>query len=80
MNKKTLNVIHDDNLELFLISIGAYDDIKKGNKKCKFCKENITFENLHSVFPESGNINFVCDSSDCIKLLSDLLDTGKINS
>ncbi len=65
-----INAIHDEQLERLLESLGVLNDIKSGRKKCKFTGNIITLENLHSVFPESGDIKFVSDDPEAIRQLS----------
>lgn len=67
--KKQLNAVHDNELVIFLEKMGIMNDIKKGNKKCKFCGERIVLEKIHSIFPDSGNVSIVCDNSACVKSL-----------
>lgn len=66
-----INAIHDDDLNQFLNSIGALKDLKSGKAKCKFCKKAITYENLQTVFPDSGNISFVCNEENCMRRFLD---------
>lgn len=77
--KEEVRVVHDDDLETFLDSLGILKQFKKGELTCKFCKKPVTFENLHSVFPQSGDIKAVCDDADCIRELAGLLREGKIS-
>lgn len=77
--KEKVSVVHDDDLENFLEALGVLGKFQRGELLCKFCKTSITFENLHSVFPQSGDIKIVCDKPDCVRQLSDLLREGKIN-
>lgn len=77
--KEEVSVVHDDDLENFLNSLGVFQKFQQGKIKCKFCKTPITFENLHSIFPQSGVIKIVCDNLDCIRELSNLLREGTIS-
>ena len=77
--KEKVSVVHDDDLERFLESLGIFRKFQKGELKCKFCKSVITFENLHSVFPQSGDVKAVCCNPDCIRELTRLLREGKVD-
>lgn len=46
--------------------------------KCKFTGTVITFENLYSIFPESGDIKVVCDNPEAIKLFTDYVNEHKL--
>jgi hypothetical protein len=77
--KENVSVIHDDDLDAFLDSIGILNKFKRGELKCKFCRTPISYENFHSIFPQSGDIKLVCDNVDCIKELANLIREGQIN-
>jgi hypothetical protein len=78
-HKEKVNVVHDQDLEAFLDKIGVLQDYLSGEKKCKFCKIVMTLDNLHSVFPQSGDVKFVCDKPECIRELTGLLREGTVN-
>jgi len=77
--KKNILAVHDQDLEKILEGLGILDKFKRGELKCNFCKSRITFDNLHSFFPQSGDIKLVCDSSNCFRKLSKLLREGKVS-
>ena len=68
-NTDELKVVHDDELMDLLEKLHIKQDIENKKIKCKFCKGVITFDNLHSLFSESGEIKIVCESPRCIKQL-----------
>lgn len=68
-----IKAIHDDQLENFLQSIGVLEEVKLGKCKCKFCGETVTLENLYTVFPESRQVKFSCNSVKCMVKLSKYL-------
>ena len=78
MSKKTLQLVHDNELERLLVSLGLDKKIEEGKVRCKFCKEPVSLESIHSIFPEAGNIKVVCDSVECIKMLTFFLNSGKL--
>ena len=80
MEKKILKAVHDQDLEKLLNGLGISDTIKNGEKKCKFCESVIALDNIHAIFPESGDIKIVCDSPICIKRLSVFLNKNKLSS
>lgn len=75
--KIPLEAIHENELEILLKNLGVLAVIKEGRKKCKFTGKTITLENLHSIFPESGDIKFVSDSPEAIRQLSLYLNEKK---
>ncbi len=77
--KKNIMAVHDQDLEKILEGLGILDKFKHGELKCNFCKSRITFDNLHSFFPQSGDIKLVCDSSTCFRKLSNFLREGKVS-
>ena len=73
MTKIHLNAVHDDDLEKLLSNLGLLEKLKKGQLKCKFTGNVITFDNLYSIFPESGAIKIVCNSPEAIKFFSEYI-------
>lgn len=78
MNKYTLNTVHDDELLLLIEKLGLKDKLNQGKLKCKFTGEVITFDNLYSIFPESGDIKLVCDNPTAIKLFTEYANEHKV--
>jgi len=70
-SRKTIAAVHDDDLTDFLGSLGVLSDVTNGRAKCKFCGGPVTLANLVAVFPESGDIKFVCDKTGCLPSLTD---------
>jgi len=70
-SKKTIAAVHDDNLTDFLESLGVLSDVTNGRAKCKFCHRLVTLDNLAAVFPESGDVKFVCDNVGCLPSLTE---------
>lgn len=77
--RETVKAVHDDRFEGFLRRLGVYDDVINGWKKCKFCSEVVNYEDISSVFAESGDIKFVCGKPECIAKFSEYL-TEKDNA
>jgi len=77
--KEKIRAVHDQDLEKILDGLGILNKFKRGELKCKFCSSIITFDNLHSFFPQSGDIKLVCDSSYCVRELSKLLREGEVS-
>jgi len=75
--REILTVVHDDELENLMKRLGVFDEFKKGKKRCKFCMQEANFENLNSLFPESGDIKFVCDKPECTMALTKYLNQQK---
>jgi hypothetical protein len=69
--KATISAVHDDDLFGFLNGLGVLNDVKNGNATCKFCDQTVSLENLVAVFPEGGDIKFVCDRQGCMAYLGE---------
>jgi hypothetical protein len=65
----TLNAVYDDDLMGVLEELGVAKDFEHGRLKCAFCGDTITWNNLHSLFPDSGAIKFSCDKAECVNQL-----------
>lgn len=66
MEKETLRTVDDSDLEQLLKNLGVLNAVKSGEAKCKYCKDVITLDNLIALFPEGGNVKFVCNKSECV--------------
>ena len=77
--KKNILAVHEKDLKKVLENLGFLDRFTNGDLKCYFCKNRITFDNIHSFFPQSGDIKFVCENSNCFRKLSNFLREGKIS-
>lgn len=77
--KEEVRAVHDEDLEKILEGLGILNKFKHGDLKCKFCNNTINFNNLHSIFPQSGSIKLVCDSPNCVRGLSTLLREGEVS-
>lgn len=76
MEKGELQAVHDDDLITLLNSLGEYNNVIEGKRKCFFCDKTITIENISSVFPFEKNIEFCCSDDECYKKLLNF-DTTK---
>ena len=74
MIKENIKVVHDNDLNKLLKSLGIYDEVINGHKKCKFCGDIIDLNNLETIFPESGDIKFNCNKSSCLSRLYDFIN------
>ena len=66
LQREKVKAVHDNDLELFLSSIGVLEQIKEGYHHCIVCSTQISLENLGVVFPKDNKINFVCDRPSCL--------------
>jgi hypothetical protein len=66
MAEEKLKTVHDDDLEDVLRRLGVFNDFVGDRLKCAFCEDVITWDNLHSLFPDSGAVKCSCSKPDCI--------------
>jgi hypothetical protein len=69
MKKKTVDAIYDDDLLEFLDRLELKNKFLSGQLTCAFCGDVISWDNLHSVFPDSGTIKLCCSKPECINRL-----------
>ncbi len=69
IDKKTVNAVHDDDLLDLLEGLGLKNKFLNSQLTCAFCDETITWQNLHSIFPDSGAIKVCCTKPDCVNQL-----------
>ncbi len=67
--QSTLKAVHDDDLETVLRSLGIYPAFIHHKLKCKFCRDIITWNNLHSIFADGGTVKCSCCRPECVKAL-----------
>ncbi len=79
LEKQSVKAVHDDDLDALLESLGVRSRFLNGEITCKFCRGIVTKENLHSLFPQSGDIKFVCDRRECVEELTSLLREGEVS-
>ncbi len=78
MLKTNLNAVHDTDLNRLLDKLGLREKLNNQQLKCKFTGTIITFDNLYSIFPESGDIKVVCDLPEAIKQFSNYVNENKL--
>jgi len=76
-DKKTLNAIHERDIEDFLEKLGIKEDFNNNKIKCKFCDAIVNKENIYSLFRESGAIKLVCDNPKCINKMMIYIEEKK---
>jgi len=78
-DKKTLNAIHERDIDSLLERLKMKDDFENGKIKCKFCSTIINKDIIYSLFPESGDIKFVCDNPECVTEMLEYIEEKKKN-
>jgi hypothetical protein len=72
-----LKAVYDDDLVAYLRSLGLRLDGPRS--RCKFCRTQVTLENLAALFPESGTLKVVCHRRECLLSLQELIRDGVVN-
>jgi hypothetical protein len=67
VRSEDIQAVHDDDLEIFLASLGILRDIQSGNAKCKFCGQSVDIDSIQAIFPDSGSISLVCNREQCLR-------------
>lgn len=65
VNNNKLSVVHDDDLEVLLKSLNVYESVLNKEKRCLFCNSLITIDNIDSIVPQDGKVEFTCDDIKC---------------
>jgi hypothetical protein len=77
----SLRAVHDSDLREFLVSLGILDQVSQGVYSCAMCGIQIGIDNFGAIYPERGEICFVCDRTSCLaklKVEEDDEDVGSI--
>ena len=77
--RETIHAIHDQDIEGYLESLGILKKLRRGRILCKFCRDPVTLETLHSLFPQSGDVKVVCEKPSCVLQLTDYLRSEAID-
>jgi hypothetical protein len=64
--KRSIEAVYGDEIKKLIIQLGEYDRVNSAKAKCKFCGKVITLDNISIIFPESGDIKYVCSSRQCM--------------
>ncbi|OQX51734.1 MAG: hypothetical protein B5M53_10495 [Candidatus Cloacimonas sp. 4484_209] len=67
LEKKSINVIYEDDIEKFLTNLGLIEDLEKEKIFCALCGTKISKVNLQCILSIEGEIKFCCDDSECYK-------------
>jgi len=74
MEKNTLTAVYDDDLEAVLKGLGIHGDFIHKRLRCAFCGDTITWDNLHSIIPDSGAVKCSCSRPTCVTSLLAWMD------
>jgi len=66
MRKKPIYAVYGNELEEFLQNIGELHDIITLKRKCIYCNQLISLDNLFQLFPQSGSVRYICKNKECI--------------
>lgn len=78
MPREQVNAVFDDDLMRVLGDLGVRKKFERGDEKCKFCRNVVDLSNLASLFRQSGDLKFVCDSPECLHSLYLMLRSGEV--
>lgn len=76
-DKNQIKAILEKDLKEVLKKIGLDENFDNKRITCKFCKDIITIDNIHSILPESGAYHFICSKPECSMLLTQYLENKK---
>jgi len=66
MKRHRLRAVLDDDLIQFLASIGIKDALERGELRCHFCNEVVSFDSLQAVIPLGKHVGVLCSKMDCL--------------
>ena len=69
MATESIKAIHSHDMKTYLARLGVLDDVLKGNSRCAICKKTVTPETISCLYPENGQVMFVCDNASCAESL-----------
>ena len=72
MKEAYLKAVHDDDLQSLLKSLKVYEQIEEGQYNCIFCGSIISTDNLGSIIPFKGEIQFSCNNDSCLQRINEI--------
>lgn len=69
LRKTRMRFVHEEDLISLLDSMGITEQIEKGDVRCLYCNQKITFENLWAIKKKNKKICVVCSESECLNSL-----------
>jgi hypothetical protein len=73
--RRRLKAVHDDDLVMFLRSLGLSPI---SGLTCKFCKRALDAAEVAAVFPQSGAVKVTCAEAGCLQALQELIEDGTV--
>ncbi len=64
--RKSINAVYGDEIVKTLERLKEKDRVLSGKAKCKICNCSMTIDNIFVLFPESGDVKYICTSPLCI--------------
>lgn len=77
---RSINAVHEHDLNTLLDSVGLLEDFKKKKLKCKFCGDVVTDNNIFSVIRDSDRYKLVCSKARCVSSLMEFLNKRQIKA
>lgn len=72
----SVKAVHDDQLVGYLRSLGLDPVGVLG--RCKFCRKEVTIEDLSALFPHGGDLKVVCSRRECLLGVQELIREGAV--
>ena len=69
MSTEPIKAVDSQDMETYLASLGVLDEVLKGNCRCAMCDKPVTLKTISCLYPENGQVMFVCDSAICVESL-----------
>ncbi|MBU0614177.1 hypothetical protein KJ766_02755 [Patescibacteria group bacterium] len=66
IEREVVTAVHDNDLVVFLNSIGLLQKIEAGEVCCAKCGATVNLDNLGAVFPQNNIIQLICESPLCL--------------
>lgn len=71
-----VKAVYDDQLVGYLRSLGLNPEGSIG--RCKFCRDEVTLDNLAALFPQGGDLKVVCHRRECLAGVQELIREGVV--
>lgn len=63
---KEVKAVYEEDWKNYLESLGIYEEVRSGEQECAICGDQVSLDNIGTVYPHDKQILVSCDKSTCI--------------
>jgi hypothetical protein len=71
-----ITAVDESNFEAFLKQLGVYESVVAGGVRCVVCGNVLSTDDIDAIFPEDGEVKFLCRSPKCALQIANANDNA----